>query len=392
MHDDPTSDVTFYPPLYVQRYAAVRDILLRAGAIGVGSGSVVDVGCSEGGFAQFVMSPTSTLGPQHMTLIDMSTNALTEVRRKVLSDTIGAMHWFPRTADLVLGDATLSDTQFSDGHGPHDAVVAIETIEHVALQNAAAFMPQLGWALSSPTPTPGGVLAPPDRDANAGLFRMSSDRFRHRDHKFEWTGAEFTAFCQDVLDNTPGWDSALTFALNCKVSQGVVFIPLAFAGLGQRLEQCFDDFEISHCHHRRTLRPRSLSALSLVLPLVGCYRSCGRLGTDQCRSVVHELLSEPFSAEWGASVPATALLLDPCVTRAEGWDALVTELRQLPDAATTVGQLGDASKELLHALLGRLDRRSGTSKRGRDSCRERELEAQRLVGEHIDNAERQNPW
>jgi hypothetical protein len=114
MHDDPTSDVTFYPPLYVQRYAAVRDILLRVGAIGVGSGSVVDVGCSEGGFAQFVMSPTSTLGPQHMTLIDMSTNALTEVRRKVLSDTIGAMHWFPRTADLVLGDATLSDTQFSE--------------------------------------------------------------------------------------------------------------------------------------------------------------------------------------------------------------------------------------------------------------------------------------
>jgi hypothetical protein len=107
--------------------------------------------------------------------------------------------------------------------------------------------------------------------------------------------------------------------------------------------------------------------------------------------VVDELLSEPFSAEWGASVPATALLLDPCVTRAEGWDALVTELRQLPDAATTVGQLGDASKELLHALLGRLDR-SGTSKRGRDSCRERELEAQRLVGEHIDSAEQQNLW
>ena len=42
------------------------------------------------------------------------------------------------------------------------------------------------------------VLTTPNREYNALFPTLPAGKFRHRDHRFEWTRAEFAAWCESI--------------------------------------------------------------------------------------------------------------------------------------------------------------------------------------------------
>lgn len=77
-----------------------------------------------------------------------------------------------------------------------DAAAVVEVIEHLAPPRLAAFERVLFECAKPPTI----VLTTVNREYNALFENLPAGKFRHSDHRFEWTRAEFTAWAKAVAD------------------------------------------------------------------------------------------------------------------------------------------------------------------------------------------------
>jgi 3' terminal RNA ribose 2'-O-methyltransferase Hen1 len=71
-----------------------------------------------------------------------------------------------------------------------DAAAVVEVIEHLDAPRLAAFERVLFEAARPATV----VLTTPNREYNVKWEDLPAGRFRHRDHRFEWTRAEFQSW------------------------------------------------------------------------------------------------------------------------------------------------------------------------------------------------------
>jgi predicted nucleotidyltransferase/SAM-dependent methyltransferase len=166
-----------YPKgLHAQRHAVAADVLERRGVH-----DALDIGCAEGGFeltalTRWPKSPTRIHG------IDPDAAAVGAATETLERDL--APHLRSRARLDVAGIVDLPAV-WRD----HDAVVAIEVIEHLDAPTLDLFAHTVFRELAPPTV----VLTTPNAEYNT-LFADGDPPggrgFRHADHRFEWTRDE----------------------------------------------------------------------------------------------------------------------------------------------------------------------------------------------------------
>ena len=95
-----------------------------------------------------------------------------------------------RRIKLMHGSLTYRDTRLNG----FDVAVAAEVIEHIDLDRLGAFERAV-FEFSRPGAV---ILTTPNAEYNANFKGMKPGQMRHPDHRFEWTRAEFQAWCSHV--------------------------------------------------------------------------------------------------------------------------------------------------------------------------------------------------
>jgi 3' terminal RNA ribose 2'-O-methyltransferase Hen1 len=165
-----------------RRMAAVEDVLVRSGA-----GSVLDVGCGEGRLLGRLLEHRqfrSILG------IDVSAVSLERAAERLKLDRLAPMQ--RARIDLQQGSLTYRDARMAG----FDAACAIEVIEHIDATRLTAFERTI-FEFAKPQTV---VVTTPNVEYNARFPNLPAGAMRHRDHRFEWTRAEFQAWAEGVSE------------------------------------------------------------------------------------------------------------------------------------------------------------------------------------------------
>ena len=156
-----------------QRLGSVLAALRQCGAK-----RVVDLGCGEGRLLSALLSDSSF---SEIVGIDVSPRVLEKASGRLSLDSLA-----PRKRErikLLQGSLMYRDARLSG----FDAAAVVEVIEHLDPPRLAAFERVL-FEQARPANV---VMTTPNREYNAKFETLPAGSFRHRDHRFEWTRAEF---------------------------------------------------------------------------------------------------------------------------------------------------------------------------------------------------------
>jgi 3' terminal RNA ribose 2'-O-methyltransferase Hen1 len=165
-----------------RRMAAVEDVLLRCGAT-----RVLDVGCGEGRMLARLLQ-----NHQFKSLVGMDVSPLT-LERAAERLKLDRMPPLQRARiELLQASLTYRDARMAG----FDAACAIEVIEHIDPPRLGAFERML-FEFARPGRV---VVTTPNAEYNARFPNLAAGGFRHRDHRFEWTRAEFEDWARAVAE------------------------------------------------------------------------------------------------------------------------------------------------------------------------------------------------
>ena len=166
--------------LHAQRLTAVLEALLHSGA-----SRVLDLGCGDGLLLSRLLKE-----PQFTEIVglDVSYRSLERAADRLHLDRLPERQRARLT--LIHGSLTYRDRRLAG----YDAAAVVEVIEHLDPPRLAAFERVL-FGVAQPTTI---ALTTPNRDYNARFARLPAGAFRHKDHRFEWTRAEFGAWTESV--------------------------------------------------------------------------------------------------------------------------------------------------------------------------------------------------
>lgn len=188
------------PSLAEQRVGAVLAVLNSERA-----SSVIDLGCGGGTLLERLVKDR---GLDRITGVDVHLGSLEAAHRKLckgchpnggrghrplFADTRGGEAKAHRgRPELLLGSVVYRDRRF---HG-HDAAVLMEVVEHLDPSRLSA-MENVVFGEAAPRVV---VVTTPNIEYNRHYEGLEAGAFRHADHRFEWTRAEFTAWAERVAD------------------------------------------------------------------------------------------------------------------------------------------------------------------------------------------------
>jgi 3' terminal RNA ribose 2'-O-methyltransferase Hen1 len=164
------------------RHNAVMAELLAAGAK-----SVLDLGCSTGNLLRRFVAEKSF---ERIVGVDVSHRALEVAADRLRLDEMSERQRARvqlRHASLTYRDAALSG---------FDAAAVVEVIEHLDPARLASFERVL-FEFAKPATV---IVTTPNVEYNVRFETLPAGRFRHRDHRFEWTRAEFAAWANRVAE------------------------------------------------------------------------------------------------------------------------------------------------------------------------------------------------
>ncbi len=164
--------------LYTQRLGAVLATLKQRSAA-----RVLDLGCGEGRLLQLLLQDktfTEIVG------MDVSYRVLERAREKLRLDRLPAKQQARVT--LLHGSLTYRDHRLAG----FDAAAVVEVIEHLEPYRLRAFERVL-FAFSRPRTI---VLTTPNVEYNIRWESLPAGKYRHRDHRFEWSRAEFRSWAE----------------------------------------------------------------------------------------------------------------------------------------------------------------------------------------------------
>ncbi|WP_448642302.1 3' terminal RNA ribose 2'-O-methyltransferase Hen1 [Geodermatophilus sp. URMC 63] len=167
-------------PLAVQRHAAVLAALRSAGA-----SRVVDLGCGAGALLPALLADpavTEVLG------VDVSARALEVAARRLRLDRMPERQ--RARIRLLQSGLTYTDARLRG----YDAAVLVEVVEHLDPDR----LPALEHAVFGAAAPGTVVVTTPNAEYNVRFEGLAAGAFRHRDHRFEWTRAEFAAWTATV--------------------------------------------------------------------------------------------------------------------------------------------------------------------------------------------------
>jgi SAM-dependent methyltransferase len=169
-------------PLAEQRRAAVLAVLQEVGAKRVG-----DLGCGEGALVATLLADRSFTD---VVATDVSARALGILSRRLRLDQMPEA----KRRHLTLFQSSL--TYRDDRLKGLDAAVLMEVVEHVDPPRLAALERcVLGHAAPATV-----IVTTPNAEHNVRYENLPAGDFRHHDHRFEWTRAEFAAWAEHAAD------------------------------------------------------------------------------------------------------------------------------------------------------------------------------------------------
>ncbi len=164
-----------------QRLGAVEAVLKASGAR-----RVLDLGCGAGALLERLVRGDY----ERIVGADVSVRALERAARRLRLD---GMHDAQRErVTLLHSPLTYRDKRLVG----FDAAALVEVIEHLDPPRLAA-AEQNVFGSARPTTV---VVTTPNAEYNARWETLPAGQFRHPDHRFEWTRAEFAAWASDVAD------------------------------------------------------------------------------------------------------------------------------------------------------------------------------------------------
>ena len=146
---------------------------------------VLDLGCGEGRLLRKLMEERSL---QEIVGVDVAASTLRRAEQRLKLDRLPE-----RQRDrirLLLGSLVYRDERFRG----FDVALLIEVIEHLDPPRLAA-LEQVVFRHARPRRV---VLTTPNREYNVTWPTLPAGNFRHRDHRFEWTRAEFETWASRV--------------------------------------------------------------------------------------------------------------------------------------------------------------------------------------------------
>ncbi len=162
-----------------QRMLAVVEILKQRGAK-----RVVDLGCGEGKLLKLLLADASF---QEILGMDVTYRSLEIAQRRLKTDR------FPNDRlSLIQGSLTYRDDRIAG----YDAATVIEVIEHMDLNRLGA-LERVLFEFAKPRLV---IITTPNVEYNANFPALPPGKLRHRDHRFEWTRAEFETWAAGIVD------------------------------------------------------------------------------------------------------------------------------------------------------------------------------------------------
>ena len=152
---------------------------------GLNAKRVLDLGCGEGRLLAMLLADTAFTKIVGM---DVSPRVLEKAAERLHFDTMP-----PRKRErieLLQGSLMYRDERLAD----FDAAAVVEVVEHLDAARLAAFERVL-FEQARPARV---VLTTPNREYNVKFETLPAGKFRHQDHRFEWTRAEFQAWAEGV--------------------------------------------------------------------------------------------------------------------------------------------------------------------------------------------------
>ena len=169
-------------PLAEQRRGAVLAAVRASGARTVG-----DFGCGEGVLVRDLLADRSI---DRVVAVDVSARALQIAGRKLRLDKMTE----PQRARLQIFQSAL--TYRDDRLTGLDAAVLMEVIEHVDPPRLDA-LERCVFGAAAPAAV---IVTTPNVEHNVRFETLPAGSMRHRDHRFEWTRAEFGSWAEAVAN------------------------------------------------------------------------------------------------------------------------------------------------------------------------------------------------
>jgi 3' terminal RNA ribose 2'-O-methyltransferase Hen1 len=146
-----------------------------------GAKRILDLGCGEGRLLRELMSHKEF---SEIVGMDVSHRALEMAARKLHMENLPPMQ--KERIRLIHGSLTYRDKRLEG----YDAATVVEVIEHQDPPRLAAFERVL-FEFARPKTV---VVTTPNVEYNVRFETLPAGKFRHKDHRFEWTRAEFQSW------------------------------------------------------------------------------------------------------------------------------------------------------------------------------------------------------
>lgn len=169
-------------PLALQRHEAVLAVLREAGAR-----RVVDLGAGSGALLPALLADPSFT---EIVAVEVSHSALAAAARRLRLDRMPDRQ--RARVQLLQGALTYTDDRLVG----FDAAVLMEVVEHLDLER----LPALEHAVFGHARPGTVVVTTPNAEFNVCYEGLAPGAMRHRDHRFEWTRAEFAAWSDGVAE------------------------------------------------------------------------------------------------------------------------------------------------------------------------------------------------
>jgi 3' terminal RNA ribose 2'-O-methyltransferase Hen1 len=152
-----------------------------------GARRVLDLGCGEGKLLQSLLKERQF---EEIVGMDVSYRALEIAKERLNLDRLPEMQ--RRRLRLLHGSLMYRDKRLAG----FDAAAVVEVIEHLDPPRLAAFERVL-FECARPTSV---VVTTPNVEYNVKWETLPAGKFRHKDHRFEWTRREFQTWADGIAN------------------------------------------------------------------------------------------------------------------------------------------------------------------------------------------------
>lgn len=270
---DRSGGPTFDPPVYRQRYNLVEKIVHEYGAK-----KVIDFGCSEGKLIS-KLKKVECIEELVGIDIDQDTLEFNRIKAKPFAADYLDPRSNPLTVSFYQGSIALCDERFVN----FDVIACVEIIEHLYPPVLKA-LPGVVFGHLLPKVV---VVTTPNSEFNVLFPGLKG--FRHYDHKFEWTRAEFQTWSVEV---------AAKFAYTVSFT-GVGDGPTGTEHLGRCSQVAIFVKNDEHCENRGII-PVGQQAYVKIISCIHPYKQ--KRSVEEC--LVEELeyyillLAADYKTEW----------------------------------------------------------------------------------------------